>query len=185
MKGLAAATAVLLLVAVAVVAANGSNEGTSASAAKAAYTRSCQRTNAYPAYPPDKKRDAILGRVRLGAFRGNFENAEPGDVYQPKPGQFDLKAPVVFPGRRDVTIAVPESHQAVLRLRYKSNRSKGHPSVRFRSCSTSRSTITGYAGGLLYTGPWPACVPLEVTVAGSATTRHVVSLGAGRCPAPG
>ena len=182
MKWLAAAIAIVLLAAVAVLTANGSDKGDAQTPKPppAAYTRTCQGTNTYPAYPASK-RDALLGRVRIGAFRGNFENAKAEDVYSPKPGRKALKAPVVFPGRRDVTIAVPESHRAVLRLQFKSNRSAGHPSVRFRSCSRSRDTVTGYAGALLYTGPWPACVPVDVTVTGSRTTRHLLSLGAGRC----
>ena len=182
MKWLAAAIAVVLLAAVAVLTAHGSDKGDARAPerAGAAYVRACDGTNTYPAYPPSK-RDAVLGRVRIGAFRGNFENAKAEDVYSPQRGRKALKAPVVFPSRRDVTISVPESHRAVLRLQFKSNRSAGHPSVRFRSCSRSRDTVTGYAGALLYTGPWPACVPVDVTVAGIRTTRHLLSLGAGRC----
>jgi len=182
-KRLAIPVAVLLLAAVAVYAtASGGDEGSARApepAERAAYTRPCGLST-YRAYPANE-RDAILGRVRIGAFRGNFENARAEDVHSSKPGRKDLKAPIVFPGRRDVTIAVPPSHRSVLRLQYKSNRSAGHPSVRFRSCARSRAEITGYAGALIYTGPWPACVPLDVTVAGSPTTRHLVSLGAGRC----
>lgn len=188
MKWIAAAGAVLLIAAVAVLTGNGGNEGNAQEAEapeRAAYTRTCTRTNDYPFYPADKKRDALLGRVRIGAFRGNFENAEPGNVYQPKPGLFDLKAPIVFPGRRDVTLSVPEEYRPVLRLGYRRSGHKGYSSVRFRSCTRRSDRITGYSGGLRYTGPWPACVPIDVTVGSSATRRYVLSLGAGRCETPG
>jgi hypothetical protein len=181
MKWLAIPLAILLIAAVAVLTANGADEDDARAAApKAQYTRTCTAFSSPKPFPADKERDAILGRAFIGAFRSNFENAEPGDVYQPEPGKFDLKAPFMFKGRRDITVVVPKDYRAVVRLGYKRSSHRGYSSVRFESCGS----FTGYPGGIRYTGPWPACIPLDVTVGSRAATRYVLSLGAGKCPRP-
>ena len=180
MKWLAIPLAILLIAAVAVLTQNGGNEGEARAAPRVQYTRTCTAFSSLDPYPADKKRDAILGRAFIGAFRSSFENAKPENVYQPKPGRFELKAPFVFKGRRDITVVVPKADRAVVRLGYRESGHKGYSSVRFESCGT----FTGYPGGIIYTGPWPACIPLDVTVGSRAATRYVLSLGAGKCPPP-
>ena len=160
----------------------------SEAATRAEYTRACS-VNSGQARFELTARDQPLGRgVQLNGFRGNFANASAGDVYSPRPGVEVLKAPVIFRGRRDVIIAVPRSHRSVLGLDYAFERrgvdtaEEAHGSVRFRACPGRRGA-TGYAGGLIYAGPWPACVPVFVSVGGRRPQRHLLSLGAGPCQA--
>ena len=181
MVRLAVATLVLSVLAVAVLTDDG--EPRAQAQTRAAYTHPCGRTAPLRAVGRASPDDATLGPARLVAFRRLFENARAEEVYSPEPGTYLLKAALVFPGRRDLTIAVPRSHQAVLRLQYKSSGSRGHSSVRFRACRGD-ARGTGHPGGLVYTGPWPACVPLHVSVGGRRSQRHVLSLGAGPCPVP-
>jgi hypothetical protein len=136
------------------------------------------------------RHDAVLGPVTIYGFRGEFERAKESEVYARGPaGVRVLKAPVVFAVDRDVTIAVPKAYRPVLGLDYDASRrgvdtvAEGEPAVRFRPCGGERGA-TGHAGGLLYGGPWPACVPLQVSVDGGPAATHRLSLGAGPCRAP-
>lgn len=187
MKRLAAGTLVLLLLAVAVLTRDGGDEEPQA-AVRADYTRACALGNSVRFRPRSPRDEVLPGGAELDAFRGNFSKEKAENVYSPRPGLEVLKAPVAFRGSRDVTIAVPRSHQAVLGLDY-APESRGvdtvaeaYSSVRFRACP--RADATGYPGGLLYTGPWPACVPIHVSVGGRRPVRHLLSLGAGSCRAP-
>ena len=136
------------------------------------------------------RRDAVLGPVTIDAFRGNFEQAKESDVFARGPaGVKVLKAPVVFAADRDVTIAVPRTHRPVVGLNYVAadrgvdTVAEARPAVRFRPCPGERGA-SGYAGELLYGGPWPACVPLQVSAGGGPPATHRLSLGAGPCTAP-
>lgn len=172
---------VLVLAALAVALLTGGDDrgdGTARAAERAAYTRTCTQTNALRSGGRARRDDARLGAARFVSFRHLFENAAADDVYTPEPGLRVLKAALVFPGRRDLTIAVPRSHREVLRLQYDSGSGHGHPSVRFRACGR---VATGYPGALIYTGPWPACVPLYTSLGGRRPQRHLLSLGAGSC----
>lgn len=187
MKRLAAAALVLSVLAVAVLTRNGGDEEPRA-AVRVDYTRTCDGTASVRAVPPTPRDEVLPGGVKIDGFRGSFARAEAGEVYSPRAGLEVLKAPIVFRGRRDVTIAIPRSHQAVLGLDYAPERrgvdtiADAHSSVRFRACPGRRGA-SGFAGGLLYTGPWPACVPLYASVGGRRPQRHLLSLGAGRCQA--
>jgi hypothetical protein len=176
------AIAALTFAVIAVVAAGGDRGGAEARAAS--YTRTCEGHNGLRAWREPAVDDARLGRAKLVSFRHLFENAEADEVYTTEDGKRVLKAALAFKGRRDLTISVPKSHRAVLRLQYKSNRSAGHPSVRFRSCARGRYVASGYPGAMIYTGPWPACVPLDVAVGDRPPRRYALSLGAGPCQVP-
>jgi hypothetical protein len=183
MKRLAAATLALSLLAVAVlVLSRDGDEPDARTPEPAAYTRVCDAGSIVRAFPATK-RDARLGPATLGGFRGLFENAKAREVYQPRPGVFSLKAALVFAGRSDLTLAIAPSVRNVLKLDYGGPR-EGYPSVRFRACARQPGDATGYPGGFVYTGPWPACVPIDVSVGDGRPQRHVLSFGAGRCPAP-
>jgi hypothetical protein len=156
-----------------------------------AFVLGCQASDHSSVRPrAPRRRDAVLGPVTIDAFRGQFERARESEVFARGPaGVKVLKAPVVFEGTRDVTIAVPKRYRPVLGLNYDASArgvdtvAEAHPAVRFRACPGERGA-TGYPGELLYGGPWPACVPLEVSVDGGPPTAHQVSLGAGPCRAP-
>ena len=186
MKRLAIGALILSVLAVAVLTRDGDDQPQAA--VKADYTRTCQLGNSVRFRPHSPRDEVLPGGAELDAFRGNFANAKAENVYSPRPGLEALKAPLAFRGRRDVTIAVPRSHRAVLGLDFAPERrgvdtvAEAHSSVRFRACP--RGEATGYPGGLLYSGPWPACVPLYVSVGGRRSQRHLVSLGAGPCQAP-
>ena len=191
MKRLAAAALVLLLLAVAVAVSTGGDDDESQArpSARAEYTRACQGYNSYRPVPATRHDEVLPGGAVIDGFRASFAKASAENVYSPRPGLEVIKAPVILRGDRDVTIAVPPSHQAVLGLDYAPERrgvdtvAEAHSSVRFRACRGGRGA-TGYAGGLLYTGPWPACVPVHVSVGGGRPVRHLLSLGAGRCQSP-
>lgn len=178
---LAAALLLSALAAATLAPRDDRGDGSARAAERTAYTRTCNQTNALRGAGRVRGDDARLGAARFVSFRHLFEKAEADDVYTPEPGMRVLKAALVFPGRRDLTIAVPRSHREVLRLQYDSNSGRGHPSVRFKACGTA---ATGYPGALIYTGPWPACVPLYTSLGGRRPQRHLLSLGAGSCQSP-
>ena len=182
MKRLAAAALALSVLAVAAFALPRGESPSASEAPRAAYTRTCDRNSSVKA-TATTQRDARLGRAKLMSFRTLFENAEADEVYQPEPGVRVLKAALVFSGKRDLRIAVTPELKGVLALDY-GGRDEGYPSVRFRSCARG-NRVTGYPGALIYTGPWPACVPLDVSVGTRAPTRYLLSFGAGRCKTPG
>lgn len=160
----------------------GGGETPATAAQRAAYTRTCDTTSSVRVKSATS-RDARLGRAQLVSFRELFENAEADEVYQPEPGVRVLKAALVFKGQRDLTIAVAPELKGVLALDY-GGRDEGYHSIRFRSCARGKRG-TGYPGSLIYTGPWPACVPLDVRVGTRPAKRYLLSFGAGRCKSPG
>ena len=176
------APAVLALTLATLVALQSGDDPTAATKPRAAYTKVCDRTNSVKPFPTTS-RDAHLGRAKLVSFRQEFENAEADEVYQPEPGVFSLKAALVFSGKRDLTIAVAREVRNVMKLDYGGPRD-GYRSIRFRSCARGER-VTGYPGGIEYTGPWPACVPVDVSVGDRAPQRYLLSFGAGRCKTRG
>jgi hypothetical protein len=78
-----------------------------------------------------------------------------------------LKAPVVFTGKRDLTLSVPAELQDSLSLHFVGGRPA--TKVRFEACDDGEAT--GAPGEFLWTGPWPACVPLEVSGEGRVTLQ--------------
>lgn len=185
MKWLAAGTLLLSLLAVAVLTTGG-DESDPKAAVRVDRTIRCDRTSTYRPVPVTARDEALAPGVQINGFRGNFAEADAAEVFSPRPGIEALKAPIIFTGSRDLTLAVPRSHQGVLSLDYAPARrgvdtvAEGDSSVRFRACP-ARLGATGHAGGILYAGPWPACVPLYVSVGGRRPQRRLLSLGAGSC----
>ena len=123
--------------------------------------RRCDATSPGGRPAPDPSRDLRAGRMTVDAFRGNFESAREGDVYTVR-GAKQLKFPLVFTGAGDLTLSVPRG--VPLRLDFVHGRGPAR-SVRFEACPRPGGS-TGYPGAVLWRGPWPACVPLEVSGVG-------------------
>jgi hypothetical protein len=162
--------------------------------ASAVFTRHCPagRWNTYPPFA-STARDLIAGPLRVVAFKGLFARAEAEDVTSQRPGGPKvLKAAINILGGRDVTVIVPRAERRVLSLDYRPRGGAaprtvagGRSAVRFETCPHGRRTSTGYAGGWLYSGPWPRCVRVNFRVEGRpGVIRRRVPLGAGRCAQP-
>ena len=122
--------------------------------------RRCDRTSAVR--PPSSRyaaRYLRTGRLTVVAFLGNFQLAAADEVPERR-GAKVLKAPVVFTGAADLTLSVPRAVTRNLSLHFE----RGRPAsrVRFEACPGPRGA-TGAPGEFLWTGPWPACVPLDVS----------------------
>lgn len=82
-----------------------------------------------------------------------------------------------------VTVTVAPAARSYLKLEQGSSR-EGLTSVVFHACpGSSPSSYTRWVGGFQIRGPFPACVALDVQIAGEQTVRHLaIPIGAaGAC----
>lgn len=82
-----------------------------------------------------------------------------------------------------VTVTVAPTARSYLKLEQGPSR-KGLTSVVFHACpGSSPSSYTRWVGGFQIRGPFPACIALDVQIAGEQTVRHLaIPIGAaGAC----
>lgn len=129
---------------------------------------------------------AFFGLARLAA-RSELERFRSGTVYT-------VKTPAFVRAGRVVVVRVAPRAQKLASLSFAPGSNLGSvaggaPAVRFEACPRSepafsyRGTVgpvTAFAGGFIVAQP--ACVPLDISVAGRVShLRRVVSFGSGRC----
>jgi hypothetical protein len=195
-----------LIAAVSVLCACGSDSGGDRAATRAPQSpdvvRNC-RSHVEGRIPGGWKRDAVV----VGSI-GFYETRSFADAPHPNPGArfVDQKTIVIVRAGSSVTVSVPPVHRRDASLDYgygteeKRRRqgptvrlSDGVRSVRFVACPRGTGPITPghpldretqFNGGIVT--KWRQCLTLDVFEPGREEPRQaVISMGAGRCSAPG
>jgi len=123
----------------------------------------------------------VFPEVKLVASAAGLSNFYGGGQVPDGPGgsKFYKMGTFVKAGAT-VTVTVARSARSYLKLQQGSLYHQGEMSVVFQACPGSR--YTAWAGGFDIKGPVPACVALDVQVAGEPTLRHLaIPFGAAGC----
>lgn len=125
----------------------------------------------------------VFPNVKLVGSAGGLSNFYGGGQVPDGPGgsKFYKMGTLVKVGAT-VTVTVARSARSYLRLQQGPGpHLEGQMSVVFQACPGS--SYTGWVGGFDITGPLPACVALDVQVAGEQILRHLaIPFGAATCP---